>query len=170
MAKLHSQERKQYMRENYNRLREAGFSSKEAARLKNASIEKVNQAISSKTLPEISERHQTRARVKWEDKEYKASKSRELELKNQGDKYIGNVVNRIHDFDKEGYNYYSIRIEYKLKTGETIVKQTPMDSTRNIKDKQDLYDALTDATADFDEAYGFDATNATITLVFWSAL
>lgn len=62
MAYKRTPAKQQEMRENYNRLRAAGFSPLEASRLRSASTAKVNAAIVTGQRPPVSEIHQRAGR------------------------------------------------------------------------------------------------------------
>lgn len=57
-----SKEQLQRQKENYQRLKAAGFSTKEASRLRSASQAKINTAIATGERPPVSEKHQKAAR------------------------------------------------------------------------------------------------------------
>lgn len=62
LAKNRNKEQLAQQKENYNRLRAAGFSPLEASRLRSASQGKVNAALTTGQRPEVSEKHQRAGR------------------------------------------------------------------------------------------------------------
>ena len=166
--------RSEILKQNYRRLREAGFSSAEATRFRGASEKELQKAISAKALPQLREEKRTAVKVKVQTKEYKTSSVRIIEITGTTDTYLKKVIETFRKMEKDGYNYYSVRTTTVFSTGEEEVFQTQgMTLTSSMKTIDQLGDVLTQDIEDIIEAYSFGderrITQIKIEILFWKA-
>lgn len=170
MAKLGARGAK--LKENYRRLREAGFSSADATRFRGASEAEIQKAIANKALPQLREEKRTALKIKAETKEYKSSQLKIVEVKDSSETYLKKLVEYYRKAEKDGYNYFSVRTTLTYNTGEEEVFQTGMMLTKSITDVDSLVDVLTQEVETFLGAYSFDdrrIVKINVEVLFWKA-
>ena len=174
MAKL-SEKRKQLLRENRAMLKAAGFSAKEVDRYKGASRANVLKAIEVKQLPEIREEKRHRAKVKYNEREFKYSKAKLREVIDFKPTKRG-FEKLMKEFPKnraDGYSYFYIRVTMYFKDGTYKVFQTEMTATETIKDEEQLKKMIKDITEVAKETYKSEDTgdikDIQIDIMFWKS-
>lgn len=170
MAKLGKRGEK--LKENYRRLRDAGFSSAEATRFRGSSEAEIQKAISRKALPELREEKRGAVKIKVQKKEYKTSELWSIEIQGTTDTYLKKVLEQFRKMDRDGFNYYSVRTRIKFNTGEEEVFTTPMSLTKSVTNLDMLTDVITNDIEEIIERYNIaDAdrriVSIKIEILFW---
>lgn len=148
--------RSEILKQNYRRLREAGFSSAEATRFRGASEKEIQKAIAGKALPQLKEEKRTAVKIKPTLKEFKESELRIVEVKDSSEAYLNKLLAYIRKSEGEGFNYFSVRSTVYYSTGEEEIFQTGMTPTKSIQNTDLLVDNLTEEIEDFMSNYSFE--------------
>jgi hypothetical protein len=143
--------RQEKARANYKALKAAGFSSKEAARFRYASLEKIAKAIREKTLPEVRTKKQARTKVDVVDvevKKYKSSQLKQIKFEtSDSDPHQKRIWDEIRKAKQGHYKYFSVTVTLQMPDGKKHSFSTQMESLkdyRNMDDVMDLIDAAID--------------------------
>lgn len=172
MAKL-GENRSARLKENYAKLRAAGFSAKEATRFRGSSDKEINKAILNKALPALREEKRTALKIKYDQKEFKASSSRTIEIEGTTDNYLKKLQETFRKMDKDGYNYYSQTTTIEFTTTETESFYTGMRLTKNADSIDVISDLLIEDVEDIWEQYAITTdraiSNIHISITFWKA-
>jgi hypothetical protein len=172
MAKL-SEKRKQLLRENRKLLREAGFSVADADRFKGASRTNVLAAILAKALPKIREEKRHRAKVKYNEREFKYSKAKLREVLNFKTTKRGfeKLMKELPKNRADGYSYFYVRVTINFTDGTFKVFQSNMTATSTITSEEQLKDIITKlinlATETYKTGDEDDIESIIIDIMFW---
>jgi hypothetical protein len=133
------------LRENYNRLRAAGFSSAEATRYRGASEELIQAAINAKQLPELREEKTGARKTKVKEKEYKHSNMVLIQVLSLSERHLKAAYNQFVKYRSKGFNYYSTKIIFHMKQDEESQAYSDiggMDLSNKITGPHDLLEKL----------------------------
>lgn len=136
--------RSEILKQNYRRLREAGFSSAEATRFRGASEKEIQKVIAGKALPAIKkEKQQHGGKIKEiSRKEWSSSAEINISLKGQSDTYMKNVYKFMQNEYKNGYTYFYMVYTVYLKDGTDQTAQTGMTAVNSLTSYEDLIDTI----------------------------
>lgn len=173
-SRLKTDARKEIIRENYRMLKEAGFSSKEAGRYRNASRENVLAAIAAKQIPEPKpEYRRAKPWVKTREKDFKTSTSVTHEIRSLHDGNFKRVYEKMVPYYKEGFRNFHIRIHVVLNDGTAAYWQTPMMNFKDIEGGQDISDIVANMVdemlAKYTENDDIKVKKVTVEIIQWKA-
>lgn len=122
-------------RAQYRQLLDAGFSSKEAARYRFSTPEKVAAAIEAQQLPQIEQKKRGRkSKIEAHVVQYPYIRQQVIELNYLNDSYLEKVVKYMKASEPQGYNFYSITIIFTAPTGKTSSFSSPMAAVGDLTD------------------------------------
>jgi hypothetical protein len=166
-SKLNSAERKAYMKENYARLRAAGYSSKDAQRIRNAAPDVVEKYIREKVftpnynLPAPSAKKQgAKKKFTVSEVEYKnQSKRKIISMRRTNEEHIKKASEELKKAYDEGYRYTDINIEFRKKgedttqTYNTTMQQLLNLTGEKVKTEEELEKLISELVEGFLDAY-----------------
>lgn len=166
--------RQERAKQNYQRLREAGFSAKEAQRFRYATEENILKALAEKVLPEI--RQEKRGAVKLKpvkQNDYKQISQRSILIDDFSSHYMKQVYKEVKRSLGAGYRYYSCTMEYEIvSSGEKGVMGTEMRPIPDLANYQELLADIQSMLDSLMERYKMEQENLkiTVTLNLWKPL
>jgi hypothetical protein len=130
-------------RENYKKLRDAGFSSADATRYRYSTNENISQVMQTKTLPTINKSKQGKsknyANICTETRQLPYVRQKIIAIDQyNGEKYMAAVIKELKQAKTDGYTYYSIVITFTWPTSMDTFASTPMDAIDNILTRDKL--------------------------------
>lgn len=144
-------ERQARARANYDQLRAAGFSSKDAARYRYSAADKVRDAIQARQLPEIKQNKRgARRKVETSQIQHPYVLQQSIKLDYFGDAYLRQIENYMKLAQGQGFTDYSLVLTFTSPSGQQTHASTPMDS---IADLDDLGEAIAAAADHFMARY-----------------
>ena len=142
-------------RANYDMLKKAGFSAKEAARFRYSSPEKIAAAIKERTLPAIQPKKQTRKRVDVETVKYKSSQLKKIKFEtSESDPHHKRIWEEIRRAKQGHYSYFSITVTLDMPDGRKHSFTTNMESLKDYRNMDDVMDLIDAAIEYFASKYG----------------
>lgn len=154
-------------KENYKKLRDAGFSSTDAARYRNASDTNLKKALESKTLPGLNPKKQGAAKVKTTTHHYKSVDQQIIKMTSVKSDAIKKAANYMVDAQSQGYTYYSLTVTFTDVYGISKSFSTPMDRIKNIQGPNDLEFEIGIATQQYMEQYADNEDAVDIEINLW---
>ena len=169
-----SMTRQERAKVNYQRLKDAGFSAKEAQRFRYATEENILKALAEKTLPEI--RQEKRGAVKLKpvkQNDYKKISQRSILIDDFSSHYMKQVYKEVKRSLGAGYRYYSCTMEFEAtSSNDKGVMGTEMRPIPDLKDYQELLADIQSMLDGLMERYKMEAEQLKITVILnlWKPL
>ena len=172
MAKLGA--RGERLKAKYAEARAAGFSSKDAMRLRTYSDEKFNAAVGKGKLEAPQEKYRARAKIRYNEREFKYSKARLKELLNfeLTDANIKKLVDDLPRLYKQGYIYFYVRVTAYFSDGTSQTFQSKMSPVKDIINPEQLKDLIKTITKELTSKYppagGITIIDIVTDIMFWN--
>jgi len=167
MAKLGK--RGERLKAKYAEARAAGFSSKDAMRLRTYSDEKFNEAVSKGKLEQPQEKYRSRAKLKYEEKDYiNKSKSKTIFDFKPSKKNLEKLKNEMKKLYTDGWYYFYIRVILTYEDGTSDTLQSAMWAVKDIMNADQITVIIDTMTKNFVARYGYvDIYDIQIDIIFW---